>query len=80
MGLVRGLLGLPLAPLRGVVWVGEQLQEQAHARLYDPVAVRRQIDEVERAYEQGEISEADRDARQEVLLARLTGRPGDDRG
>ncbi|MEV1291683.1 gas vesicle protein GvpG [Pseudonocardia sp. NPDC049635] len=76
MGLFSGLLGLPLAPLRGVVWVGEQLRDQAHAQLYDPVAVRRQIDQVERAYERGEITEAERDEQQELLLARLTGSGG----
>ncbi|MEQ3554041.1 gas vesicle protein GvpG [Pseudonocardia nematodicida] len=76
MGLITGLLGLPLAPVRGVVWVGEQLRDQAHARLYDPAAVRRQIDEVERAYTRGEITEAERDEQQEILLERLVEGPG----
>lgn len=73
MGLFTGLLGLPLAPLRGVVWVGEQLRDQAHAQLYDPIAIRRQVEELERAHERGEISEEERDERQEVLLERLMG-------
>lgn len=75
MGLFTGLLGLPLAPLRGVVWVGEQLRDQAHAKLYDPVSIRRQVDELEQAYERGEITEEERDEQQEILLDRLIGGP-----
>lgn len=77
MGLFTGLLGLPLAPLRGVVWVGEQLRDQAHAQLYDPVAIRGQIEELDRAHDRGEISEEERDESQEILLDRLIdGGPG----
>jgi hypothetical protein len=28
VGLVTGLLGLPLAPVRGVIWLAEQILEQ----------------------------------------------------
>ena len=33
MGLFTGLLGLPLAPLRGTVWVAEQVLQQAYGGL-----------------------------------------------
>ena len=36
MGLITGLLGLPLAPLRGTVAVAEQVQRQAEEEFYDP--------------------------------------------
>ena len=36
MGLVTGLLGLPLVPLRGVLWLAEQVLEQAEDQFYDP--------------------------------------------
>ena len=40
MGLITGLLGLPLAPLRGTVAVAEQIQQQAEEEFYDPARIR----------------------------------------
>jgi hypothetical protein len=31
MGLISGLLTLPLAPVRGTAWIAERVQEQAEA-------------------------------------------------
>jgi hypothetical protein len=36
VGLITGLLGLPLAPVRGTIWVAEQLLQQAEDEYYDP--------------------------------------------
>ncbi|MGO4759259.1 gas vesicle protein GvpG, partial [Streptomyces sp. 2MCAF27] len=36
MGLITGLLTLPLAPVRGVAWIAEQLRQEALRELYDP--------------------------------------------
>lgn len=80
MGLFTGLLGLPLAPLRGVVWVAEQLEAEADRQRNDPAVIRQKIDEVEQAYERDEIGEAERDEQQEELLGRLVGRGGDGDG
>ncbi len=38
MGLISGILGLPIAPLRGVVAAAEQIRRQAEEEFYDPVA------------------------------------------
>jgi hypothetical protein len=46
MGLFTGLLTLPLAPVRSVVWVAERILEQAEQQMYDPVAIRRQLSEI----------------------------------
>ena len=35
MGLISGLLTLPLAPVRGTVWIGEQVLEQAERERND---------------------------------------------
>ena len=43
MGLITGLLGLPLAPLRGTVAVAEQIRQQAEDDFYDPHAIRAQL-------------------------------------
>jgi hypothetical protein len=74
VGLFTELLLLPLAPVRGVVWVAERIEEQVDHRLNDPAVIRAQIDDLDAAHERGEISESERDAQQDVLLARLTGR------
>jgi hypothetical protein len=71
VGLFSALLTLPLAPVRGVVWLGEQLEREAYRQWTDPANVRRQLDEVETAYAAGELTQAERDARQDELVARL---------
>lgn len=80
MGLFTELLLLPLAPVRGVTWVAEQVQHQVEHQLYDPGVVRGQIDELDAAHERGEITEAERDEQQEVLLQRLVRGNGNGNG
>ena len=48
MGLITGILGLPLAPLRGTVWAAEQIRRQAEEEFYDPARIRLQLEEVAR--------------------------------
>jgi len=71
MGLFTGLLLLPLAPVRGTVWIAEQLMAQAEYELDDERTVRRLLLEAEAALERGELSEADYDEIEDELLARL---------
>jgi hypothetical protein len=71
MGMFTGLLTLPFAPIRGVVWLGEQLEQEARRQLNDPANVRRELAAVETAYAAGELTEAERDQRQDELVARL---------
>ena len=75
MGLITGLLTLPLAPVRGVVWLGEQLEKEAHRQWSDPAVVQRELAAVEAAYEAGELTEAERDEREDALVARLFDAP-----
>jgi hypothetical protein len=72
--LFSGLLLLPLAPVQGVVWVAEKIEEQVDRQMNDPTVIRAQIDDLDAAHERGEISDEERDEQQDVLLARLTGR------
>lgn len=76
MGFFTELLLLPLAPVRGVAWVGEKISDQVDHQMNDPAVIRAQIDELDAAFERGEITEADRDEQQEVLLQRLVGGGG----
>ena len=71
MGLISGLLLLPLAPVRGTVWIAERLLEQAEAELNDEDTIRAQLMEIDRAREAGEIGEEEAAEAEDILLARL---------
>jgi hypothetical protein len=71
MGLLSGILLLPLAPLRGTVWVAEKLLEYAESELNDETTVRRLLVEAEIAFENGELSEAEYEQIEDELLDRL---------
>jgi chorismate mutase len=71
VGLLTGLLGLPLAPVRGVLWVAEQIRDHAEEQYYDPVRIRAQLERVDEARRAGEISEAEAAELENELLQRL---------
>ena len=71
MGLITGLLGLPLAPLRGTLAVAEQVRQQAEEEFYDPGAIRAQLDAVERQRELGVLTDDEATAWEDELLERL---------
>jgi hypothetical protein len=71
MGLFTGLLLLPLAPLRGTIWIAEKLAEYAESELNDERAVRRLLIDAEAALEAGELSEEEFDQIEDELLDRL---------
>ena len=71
MGLISGLLTLPLAPARGTVWLAERIQEQAEYELYDEDAIRAQLMEIDEARQAGEIDEEAARLAEDELLERL---------
>ena len=71
MGLITGLLTLPLAPVRGTVWIAERIHEQAEAELDDEGAIVTQLMEIDAAREAGEISEQEAAEAEDILLERL---------
>jgi hypothetical protein len=71
MGLITGILGLPLAPLRGTVWVAEQVRQQAEDEFYDPARIRAQLEDVDRARTAGELTEDEATALEDELVERL---------
>lgn len=71
MGLLTGIAGLPVAPVRGVVGIARVLEEQADRQLKDPAVVARRLEEIEEAWEAGEITDEERDQLQEEVLAPL---------
>ena len=71
MGLIKGILGLPTAPLRGVVAAAEQVRQHAEEVFYDPVAIRQQLEEVERQRAEGILSDAEATMWEDELVERL---------
>ena len=73
MGLIGGLLTLPLAPARGLVWVFEQVVDEAEAQLHDPARIRAELADAEAALERGEMDEETYEQLERELLDRLHG-------
>jgi hypothetical protein len=71
VGLLTGVLGLPLAPVRGVLWLAEQIRDHAEEQYYDPVRIRAELERVDEARRSGEISEAEAAELENELLQRL---------
>jgi Gas vesicle protein G len=71
MGLITGLLTLPLAPVRGTVWLAERIQEQAEEELYDETAIRDDLLQLEAARQAGTMDEDELAAAEDVLIERL---------
>lgn len=71
MGLLTGLLTLPLAPVRGTVWIAERLQEQAEAELRDEDSIHRGLLELQALRESGELDEAELAAAEDALVEQL---------
>lgn len=71
MGLFTGLLTLPLAPVRGVAWVAEQVVDEADRQLYDEGNIRRELLQLELDHDEGTITDEERIRVEEELLERL---------
>jgi hypothetical protein len=71
MGLISGLIKLPLAPVTGTVWIAEQIQAAAEAEYYDEGAIQAQLREIDAARTAGTIDDAEADAAEDALLERL---------
>lgn len=74
MGLLKEVLLLPAAPLRGTAWVLRQVVAEAERQYYDPAVVQRELAQLVAAFEAGEMDEAEFDRREDELLARLESR------
>ncbi|HEY0696748.1 MAG TPA: gas vesicle protein GvpG [Micromonospora sp.] len=72
MDILWTLLTLPYAPVRGLTAVLKVVQREAEAQLYSPANVRRELEELERAANAGEISEAELRQAQQRVVDRFT--------
>ncbi|MEV6262667.1 gas vesicle protein GvpG [Streptomyces sp. NPDC051784] len=71
MGLFTQLVTLPVAPLRGAVWVADQLVDTAEREYYDPAPVKAALVDLERDLVEGRITDDEFDSREDELLDRL---------
>jgi hypothetical protein len=71
MGLITGLLTLPLAPVRGTVWIAEQLAAEAERQMYGSQSARRRLLVAERQLELGLLSEEEYEVIEEAALDQL---------
>ncbi|GAA3646708.1 hypothetical protein GCM10022224_006890 [Nonomuraea antimicrobica] len=76
MGLISLLFGWPVAPVKGVIKLGELIQKQVEREVRDPVVVRHRLEEIERLKAVGAMSEQDAAREMELLLQQMTGRSG----
>lgn len=68
MGLITGLLMLPLAPVRGVAWIGEVLAEEADRELAEAQSPERALADLEAARATGEITDDEFSEREAELI------------
>ena len=57
--------------MRGVVWVAEQIQEEAESQYYDPATIQAALDDVDARREAGLLTEEEAADLEEDLVQRL---------
>jgi len=60
-----------LAPLKGIIWVAEKIQESAEKELLDEEQVKRDLTELYMRLETGQITEEEFTTQEEELVERL---------
>jgi hypothetical protein len=73
MGLITTLVGLPLAPVRGVIALGRLIQERVEHERSDPASIRRALEQAEEARAAEEISPEEEAEIQRRVIGRAVG-------
>ncbi|MBE1583502.1 gas vesicle protein GvpG [Nonomuraea angiospora] len=73
MGLLSLVFGWPVAPLRGVIRLGELIQEQVEREMRDPTVVRHRLEEIEASRAAGLISEEEEALQMREVLQGMMG-------
>jgi hypothetical protein len=71
MGLLSELLLVPFAPARVALWSIGQVVDSATREYYDPAMIRRELSELSRQLDEGQISAEAFELREDELLDRL---------
>ena len=71
MGLITGVLTLPLAPVRAIGWVAEIVAEEADREIAASRSPTRALEDLAAAVATGEISEEEAAAREAEIVERM---------
>lgn len=71
MGLITGLLTLPLAPVRGTIWLAQVIQAEVESRESDEPSIMAALEQLEAARAAGEFSEEEIEQAENELVERL---------
>lgn len=71
MGLITNLLTLPLAPVRGTVWLAQIIQAEAESQELDEPSILAALQELEVAREAGVFSDEETEEAEDELVERL---------
>jgi hypothetical protein len=71
VGLITSLLTLPLAPVRGTMWLARLIQEEAESYELDEPSILAALDQLEAARERGDFSEDEIEQAENDLVERL---------
>jgi hypothetical protein len=74
MDLVSMTVGLPFLPLKGLLALARVLQEEAERDLYSPERVSRELEEIEAAQSNEELSDEEAESRKRQAVTRLVAR------
>jgi hypothetical protein len=72
MGILLKIAALPVTgPLKGIMWIAQQVQDRAENELFNPAKIQSELMELELSLDLGEITEETYMEAEEVLLQRL---------
>jgi hypothetical protein len=71
MGLITGILLLPLAPVRGVAWLAQIIIDEAEREKAQQESPERALEEIAAAVASGEISPEEAEAREAEIIERM---------
>ena len=70
MGLITGLLLLPVAPVWGVLWIAEKITDEVNRQYYGEGAIAKQLRQVDDARKSGQLDEEEAARREQELIDR----------
>jgi hypothetical protein len=70
VGLITGLLTLPVAPVRGVLWVAQQITDEVNRQYYGEGAIAKELRQADDARKAGLLDEEEAARREQELIDR----------
>jgi len=71
VGLISALLTLPLAPVRGTVWLAQIIQAEAENRMSDEPSIMAALEQLEAAHGTGDFSDEEIEQAENELVEQL---------